>query len=35
MSTFSQRQGFEQPDAPITIRDEVPDWLRNVIVQLF
>jgi hypothetical protein len=34
MSTFSKRHGFEQPDAPITIRGEAPDWLRSVIVQL-
>ena len=33
MSTFSQRHGFEQPDAPITIRCEAPDWLRSVITQ--
>lgn len=33
MSTFSQRHGFEQPDAPITIRSETPDWLRSVVVR--
>jgi hypothetical protein len=33
MSTFSQRHGFEQPDAPITIRSEAPEWLRSVIIQ--
>jgi hypothetical protein len=34
MSTFSQRHGFEQPDAPITIRSEAPDWLRNAVVRI-
>lgn len=34
MSTFSQRHGFEQPDAPITIRSEAPEWLRSIIIQL-
>ena len=34
MSTFSQRHGFEQPDAPITIRSEAPDWLRSFVVRL-
>lgn len=34
MSTFSQRHGFEQPDAPITIRSEAPDWLRSIVVRL-
>lgn len=34
MSTFSQRHGFEQPDAPITIRSEAPVWLRSFVVRL-
>jgi hypothetical protein len=33
MSTFSQRHGFVQPDAPIAIRSEAPDWLRSIIIQ--
>lgn len=33
MSTFSQRHGFDQPAAPITIRSEAPAWLRSVIIQ--
>jgi hypothetical protein len=32
MSTFSQRRGFAPADAPITIRDEAPGWLRDFIV---
>jgi hypothetical protein len=32
MSTFSQRHGFAPADAPITIRDEAPGWLRDFIV---
>jgi hypothetical protein len=34
MSSFSQRHGFDQPDAPITIRSEAPDWLRSLVVRL-
>jgi hypothetical protein len=33
MSTFSQRHGFEQPDTPITVRGEAPEWLRGAVVQ--
>jgi hypothetical protein len=32
MSTFSQRHGFAPADAPISIRDEAPGWLRDFIV---
>jgi len=32
MSTFSQRHGFAPSDAPITIRDDAPGWLRDFIV---
>ncbi len=31
---FSERRGFAPPDAPITIRDEAPGWLRDLIVNL-
>ena len=34
MSTFSQRHGIEQSDAPISIRSEAPDWLRTLVVRL-
>src|SRR5438552_4921701 len=34
MNKFSQRHGFEQPDAPITIRSEAPGWLRSLVVTL-
>ena len=34
MSSFSQRHGFEQPDAPIITRSEAPDWLRSLVVRL-
>ena len=34
MNTFSQRHGFEQSDAPITIRTEAPDWLRGVLPRI-
>jgi hypothetical protein len=32
MSTFSQRHGFAPADAPISIRDDAPGWLRDFIV---
>ena len=34
MSTFSQRHGFEQPDAPISIHGEALDWLRSAVIRL-
>ena len=34
ISTFSQRQGFEQTDIPITVRGAAPDWLRTLVVRL-
>lgn len=33
MSTFSERHGLRQEDAPITIRNEAPDWLRSLVVR--
>lgn len=32
--TFSDRHGFTSTDAPITIRNEAPGWLRNLVIQL-
>jgi hypothetical protein len=34
MSTFSQRRGFAPSDAPITIRDEAPGWMRDYVVTI-
>jgi hypothetical protein len=34
MDNFSQRHGFELPDAQITIRNEAPEWLRTAVVRL-
>lgn len=34
MSTFSQRHGCEPPDAEITVRQDAPDWLRELVVDL-
>src|SRR5262245_14373016 len=34
MSAFSQRHGYDQQDAPITIRNDAPDWLRSLAVRL-
>lgn len=31
---FSQRRGFAPPDAPITIRDDAPGWLRDLVINL-
>jgi hypothetical protein len=31
---FSQRRGFAPPDAPITVRDEAPGWLRDLVISL-
>jgi hypothetical protein len=33
MSTFSRRHGLQQPDAPITIRNEAPEWLRSIVIR--
>ena len=32
MATFSQRHGYKAPATEITIRQEAPDWLRNLVV---
>lgn len=32
--TFSERYGFAPPDAPITIRNEAPAWLRAFVLSL-
>ncbi len=32
--TFSQRSGFAPPDAEITIRNEAPGWLRDLVISL-
>lgn len=29
---FSERHGLTPPDAPITIRSEAPDWLRELLL---
>src|SRR5262245_11372203 len=34
MSTFSQRHGYEPPEAEITMRHEAPNWLRELVVDL-
>jgi hypothetical protein len=34
MSTFSKRHGYEPQDAEITIRQDAPDWLRELVVDL-
>ena len=32
MEPFSQRHGFQAPAAEITIREEAPAWLRNLVI---
>jgi hypothetical protein len=32
MGSFSQRHGYEHPDAEITVRHDAPQWLRELIV---
>lgn len=32
MDSFSQRHGYEIPDAEILVRHDAPDWLRNLVV---
>ena len=32
MGTFSERNGYEVPDAEISVRHEAPDWLRSILV---
>ena len=34
MNTFSQRHGYEVPDAEISIRHDSPEWLRELVVDL-
>lgn len=34
MDTFSRRHGFSPPDAEITVRDDAPEELRGVLVDL-
>lgn len=34
MGSFSQRHGYEHPDAEITVRHDAPDWLREIVVDL-
>ncbi len=34
MSKFSERHGYEVPDAEITVRHAAPGWLRSIVVEL-
>jgi len=34
MNTFSQRHGYEVPDAEITVRHDAPEWLRELVVDI-
>jgi hypothetical protein len=34
MSTFSQRHGYEPPEAEISVRHDAPEWLRDLIIDL-
>lgn len=34
MSTFSHQHGLQGPSAPIEIRNEAPQWLRTLVVEL-
>ena len=34
MRSFSERHGYEPPDAEISVRHDAPQWLRDLIIDL-